>query len=192
MRSILPAVQELERCFEEFKPLFPDCDFPKPVIAIQSKGRKNALGWFVGDKWVNGTEESIAEITISAEHLKGTGEQVAEVLLHEMCHYANKLHGIKDCTVNQYHNAHFRRQAESIGLVVTKGPRGWAYTELGPELLETVKKAQIDPEAFGGSSSIGRYGGDKGRQSQAGGFQEGAAVEHGRSARKGRLPLDSP
>ena len=148
MRSILPAIQELERCFEEFRVLFSDCQFPSPVIAIQSKGRKNALGWFVGDKWSNETDESIAEITISAEHLKGTVEQIAEVLLHEMCHYANRLKGINDCTVNQYHNAHFRTQAESIGLVVTKGPRGWAYTELGSTLIEIVNKAKIDPEAF--------------------------------------------
>jgi len=122
--------------------------FPKPVIAIQTKGKKNALGWFVGDKWENAVDKSIAEITIAAEHLKGEPEDIAETLIHEMTHYANNLAGVKDCSSFQYHNKQFRERAESVGLVVERGPRGWAYTKLGPELLEKVKSAALDPQAF--------------------------------------------
>jgi hypothetical protein len=149
MQSILPAVAELERCFLSFAPLFPDTTFPQPVIAIQSKGRRNMFGWFCAAKWSNGGGEAVHEITLTAEHLKRPVEDIAEVLIHEMSHYANSLDGIHDCNVNQYHNKAFRERAEGVGLVVTKrGGRGWAETALGPELLEKVRKANIDPEAF--------------------------------------------
>jgi hypothetical protein len=147
MRSVRPAIEELERAFAVFAPLF-QVAFPKPVIAIQTKGKKNALGWFVGDKWENGEADAIAEITIAAEHLKGAPEDIAETLLHEMAHYANNVEGVRDCSSFQYHNRHFKERAESVGLVVEKGPRGWAYTKLGPDLLEKVQKAHLDPEAF--------------------------------------------
>jgi hypothetical protein len=148
VRSIELAVQELERGFKKLKPLFPGVKFPQPAIVIQTKGRRKALGWFWRDKWANEDDEGIAEITIAAEHLKGSPEEIAETLVHEMVHYANHLDGIKDFTPNQYHNLHFKERAESVGLVVTKGPRGWAYTTAGPDLLEKIKKLRLNPEAF--------------------------------------------
>src|SRR5438046_3069668 len=122
MRSIDKAIRELERGFRVFAPLF-GRDFPQPVIAIQTKGRKSALGWFGGDKWENDAEKKIGEITITAEHLKGQPEDIAEVLLHEMVHYANDLDGIPDCSSFQYHNANFKNRAESIGLIVQRTKR---------------------------------------------------------------------
>jgi hypothetical protein len=52
MNTIRPAIEELERAFRELVPVF-NREMPLPVITIQSKGRKNALGWFVRDKWSN-------------------------------------------------------------------------------------------------------------------------------------------
>ena len=147
MRSVKPAIEELERAFDAFAPLF-DITFPKPVIAIQAKGNKNASGWFVENKWENGDTDAIAEITISAEHLKGEPEDIAETLIHEMVHYANHLEGIIDCSSFQYHNKHFKERAELVGLIVEKGKRGWAYTKLGDELREKVRNVYLDPKAF--------------------------------------------
>jgi hypothetical protein len=142
-------VTELERCFLLFAPLFPATAFPQPVIAVQSKGRREAAGWFCASKWGNGDGEKVHEITVTAEHLKRPVEDIAEVLIHEMCHYANSLDGIRDCNVNQYHTRAFKDRAEAAGLVVTKqGSRGFAFTSLGPDLAKKVRRAKIDPEAF--------------------------------------------
>jgi predicted SprT family Zn-dependent metalloprotease len=146
MRSIERAIEELERAYQTFLPLFGK-EMPQPVIVIQTKNRKNALGWFAGDKWQNSTS-TLAEITIAAEHLKRSPEDIAEVLLHEMCHYANYLDGISDCTSFQYHNKRFKERAESIGLIVEKNRRGWSETSLGDALLERVREVNLDASAF--------------------------------------------
>src|SRR5438132_560721 len=87
MNTIKPAIIELERIFTELAPLF-GRDLPLPVITIQSKGRRNALGWHWKDKWQNGTPGKLTEINISAEHLDRPAEDIAETMLHEMVHYA--------------------------------------------------------------------------------------------------------
>lgn len=147
MNTIRPAIEELERAFKELAPVFKR-DMPLPVITIQSKGRKNALGWFARDKWSN-TTGRLPEINICAEHLARSPEDIAEVLLHEMVHYADALDGIEDCTVRQYHNLNFKNRCDEVGLVCRKMPgRGWADTSLSPELREKVAKVRIDPAAF--------------------------------------------
>jgi hypothetical protein len=148
MRSINPAVDEFERAFWALAPLFKGVKFPQPVIAIQSRGRRRALGWFWHEKWGNESDQGIAEITITAEHLRGPAESIAGILAHEMVHYANQLAGVRDCSSNQYHNKYFKERAESIGLVVTKGSRGWSSTANGPELLERIQALRLDPDAF--------------------------------------------
>jgi hypothetical protein len=148
MRSIEPAVRELERAFWALAPLFPGVEFPQPVIAIQTRGRRRALGWFWHEKWGNESDQAIGETTITAEHLRGPAEEIAGTLVHEMVHYDNHLAGIKDCSSNQYHNKHFKERAESVGLVVTRGPKGWAYTSNGPELLRRIQGLCLEPDAF--------------------------------------------
>jgi hypothetical protein len=66
-----------------------------------------------------------------------------------MCHYANALDGIEDCSRNQYHRKSFKERCESIGLHCEKyGSRGWARTNLTPELADRVAALSIDAEAF--------------------------------------------
>lgn len=147
MNSIKPAIEELERAFLELSPIF-HRKMPLPVITIQSKGRKNALGWFAKDKWANSVGK-LPEINICAEHLARSPEEIAEVLLHEMCHYADALDGIQDCTVRQYHNLHFMKRCDEVGLICRKmSGRGWADTSLSQELAAKVAKVNINPEAF--------------------------------------------
>jgi SprT-like family len=147
MNGIKDAITELERIFTALVPLF-NKDMPKPVITIQSKGRKRCLAWFVEDKWQNDQEEPLAEINICAESLARPVLDIGETMVHEMCHQANWLDGIKDCTVNQYHNTNFRDRAEGVGLVCQKSGRGWADTTAGDELLHDLSALKIDPEAF--------------------------------------------
>jgi hypothetical protein len=148
MRSIEPAIRELERAFWALSPLFVGVAFPQPVIAIQTRGRRAASGWFCRDRWGNNEDGKVSEITVTAEGLRRPTEDIASTLVHEMAHYANALAGINDCSVNQYHNKRFKERAESVGLVVTKGSHGWAQTTPGPALLGHIQDLAIDPDAF--------------------------------------------
>ena len=148
MRSIRPAIEELEKAFESFVPLF-GREMPRPVITVQSKGRMNALGWFWKDGWANGEPGKLPEINLSAEHLAREPEKIAATLIHEMVHYANALDGVRDCTGHQYHNRQFKERAESVGLVVERiGGRGWATTSLSEGLRGVVREAGLKPEPF--------------------------------------------
>lgn len=148
MNSILPAIRELERLYDLFSYLLPNCD--RPVITIQTRGKKNALGWMAPNRWQNGDpDKPVNEINISAEDLKGSPLAIAETLIHEMVHHFNQRNGIKDCSGSQYHNKKFRDAAQAAGLLVEEmAPYGWARTSLGPDLLEKCKAADIDAEAF--------------------------------------------
>lgn len=148
MTSIRPAIEELERMFVAFAPLF-GRDMPLPVITIQTKGRMNALGWHWKDKWQNSGPGRLTEINLSAEFLSRPTDDVSETLLHEMCHYANSLDEISDCTSRQYHNLHFKARCDQIGLVCEKYPgRGWAKTSLSDELRARVRAASVNADAF--------------------------------------------
>lgn len=146
--SVRRSIAELERAFHAFGDLAFRRKMPMPVITIQTKGRKRVVGWFSKERWQNGQPKKLPEINLCAEHLAEGLENIAEVLLHEMCHLANYLDGVCDCSTSQYHNRHFKRRCESIRLTCQKGPRGWAYTELSPELREIVRQVSLDPEAF--------------------------------------------
>src|SRR5262249_5394965 len=124
--SIRPAIAELERAFLALAFLFKR-EMPLPVITIQTRGRRrNVLGWYAHRRWQNGEPEGVSEINLCAEYLAREVPDVAEVLLHEMCHYANALDGIEDCSHNQYHRKSFKTRCDTIGLDCEKmGGYGW-------------------------------------------------------------------
>jgi len=106
---------------------------PLPVITIQTQGRPAAPGWYAHQRWKNGKPGGISDITICSKHLARTPLEIAEVLLHEMCHYANALDGIDDCAPNQYHRKSFKDRCDAIGLHCERyGSRCWAQTSLTP------------------------------------------------------------
>src|SRR5262249_17088477 len=124
-------------------------EMPLPVITIQTAGRRLVLGWYAHQRWQNGKPGGISEINICAEYLARTPLDIAEVLLHEMCHYPNALDGIDDCAPNHYHRKSFKNRCDAIGLHCEKcGSYGWAKTSLTPELSQHVAALGIDPRAF--------------------------------------------
>lgn len=146
--SLRPAIAELERAFRMFADLSFKRQMPLPVITIQTAGRKAAAAWFWQERWQNGQPRRLPEINICAEYLNLGVEDIAEFLLHEMCHYANYLDGIRDCSSSQYHNRRFKRRCDQIGLTCERGRRGWANTRLSPELREVVRQVNLDAAAF--------------------------------------------
>lgn len=102
---------------------------PRATILVTRalKGRKGHFTPYT--PWKNG-EESFNEIAFNLEHFS-TPEQLLSTLLHEVAHSLNHKNGIEDCSSNQYHNKHFKKQAEELGLktLEIKG-KGHASTEL--------------------------------------------------------------
>lgn len=136
MNSIRPIIEALETAHAHFNgALFGGRLKTSPVITIQTKGRKNALGWYWAGRWQNGTSAP-AELNMSAEDLKRPADQVLETLVHEMVHQAAHEAGVKDTSRNgAYHNKKFRELAEAAGLCVPAEPdkrHGFAFTSLGP------------------------------------------------------------
>jgi len=112
-----------------------------PVFTlIPNRGRQSYYGWFWQGRWKDG-KKSLPEINITADTLKRSVEDICETLIHEMAHYKNNVAGIVDCNANQYHNKHFKKQAEQYGLTVEKmRNKGYAKTALGEKASNLVKK----------------------------------------------------
>ena len=151
MNVIGNALEELYRIFDILNDDKFDGALPEPVITIY-KTRGRTLGHFTCEKtWrdkndVDNEETSYYEINIDPRWFcNRTPEEVVETLLHEMCHYANKIDGVKDCNGN-IHNKKFKKLAERVGLIVEKGKSvGWGYTSLSDELMEYIKE-EINPD----------------------------------------------
>lgn len=162
MNVIGIALNELYRIFDVLNRDKFDGKLPEPVITIQ-KCKGKALGHFTTYKsWKNKNnktnnsetkekeEDSFYEINIDPRWFcNRTAVEVAETLLHEMCHYCNKMSNIKDCNGN-IHNKKFKILAENVGLIVEKGESvGYGYTSLSGELENYINEViKPDEDAF--------------------------------------------
>ena len=152
--SLIPLIKELERGMDKILKLNGVILEPKPLITIQSAGRRNAVGWYAGDIWKE-KKQSVSEINLSAEHLQRGFEPTMETLVHELAHALNYAAGIKDCSSHQYHNKKFKERAESLGLEVQKTKsRGWCITSLSKQLKKDIKSFGLDEKLF----SLSRIG----------------------------------
>lgn len=147
---ILEAILELERMYDAVAERAgpPLAGGMRPVILIQTAGRKSAYGWMAPESWatMSGTRN---EITLCAEHLARGPLAAFETLVHEMAHHANDVDGIADCNKAQYHNGRFRDRAAALGLVVERSERhGWSQTKLSPELEEFAAGLKIKADVF--------------------------------------------
>lgn len=155
MNVIGIALEELYRIFGILNHDKFGGELSEPVITIQ-KTRGRTLGHFTLSKvWKDKNDEesednSYYEINVDPRWFNSrTPADVAETLLHEMCHYYNKVNGIKDCSGN-VHNKKFKASAEKVGLIVEKGKGvGFGYTSMSDALKvymnEVVKPSE---EAF--------------------------------------------
>jgi len=147
--SITPLIDESNRLLAEaikhFKLTVP---MENIVVTIQSKGRKNAIGWFWRDRWANGKKPKLHEINLSAEWL--TKHDMSETLIHELAHAENHHRGIDDTDKSgRRHNKKFKSMAEQLGLIVEKaGSLGFAFTKLGPDAISFLDKAKFNKELF--------------------------------------------
>ena len=148
--SIAPLIAESERLLGAAIAHFGLTIKPEQIITtIQSRGRKQALGWFGPDHWRNGKPGGIHEINLCAEALKT--HHMGETLLHELAHAENKARGIQDCDkTGRVHNKHFKTMAESLGLVVMPRDKkyGFGYTDLAQAGIAFLEKIAFKRELF--------------------------------------------
>lgn len=175
MNVIGIALEELYRIFGILNRDKFDGSLPEPVITIQ-KTRGTTLGHFTlskvwKDKNDEGSEENAYyEINVDPRWFNSrTPAEVAETLLHEMCHYHNKFNDIKDCSGN-VHNKKFKSLAESVGLVVEKGKSvGYGYTSLSDALkfyMENAVKPREEAFEYFRSAPISLDGGRTRKKAQ--------------------------
>ena len=140
------SIKKLETLFDEVNYQFFDSECIRPIITIQTKGKRNALGWCTLWKaWKEGeyveADSGYYEINISAESLHRPFSEIMRTLIHEMVHLYNIQHGVKDCSRNgTYHNKRFKETAEKHGLMVYKVDGfGFAGTKLDDDTARWIE-----------------------------------------------------
>jgi hypothetical protein len=166
--SIVPIIIESERVLARAIKHFGLTVKPEQIcLTIQSKGRRQALGWFAPEWWrknakggAKGKEKSEPrhEINLSAEYLQE--HNMGETLLHELAHAENQVLGIRDCA-NRAHNKHFKTVAERLGLKVLPRDKsvGFGYTDLAPVSEKFLADIKFDRALFDAHRGTG--GGSK-------------------------------
>ena len=131
------AAAYLNSIFDSLNDRYFESALSRPVITIQSTPR--AYGHFtLYDAWSVDGDKGMREINIGAGTLSRPIENVVATLLHEMCHYWNDQHGIKDCSRGgTYHNKKFKVLAEACDLHIDHHPTyGWSITTPTDALVE--------------------------------------------------------
>lgn len=153
MWNFMESVKELHNIFNSLNKEIFNNELPLPAITIQSKGKRNAIGWCSQlPIWINDKEEieNRHEINICAEYANTPVLVMAEIMLHEMIHYYADLHEIKTTSRNgSFHNKKYRDLGLRFGLIVSKTEKyGWAETKLNDETLNLVKEMNFNQGAF--------------------------------------------
>ena len=131
------AAAYLNSIFDSLNDRYFEGALSRPVITIQSTPR--AYGHFtLYDAWSVDGDKGMREINIGAGTLSRPIENVVATLLHEMVHYWNDQHGIKDCSRGgTYHNKRFKKLAEACDLHIDHHPTyGWSITTPTDALVE--------------------------------------------------------
>ena len=131
------AAAYLNGIFDSLNDRYFESALSRPVITIQSTPR--AYGHFtLYDAWSVDGDKGMREINIGAGTLSRPIENVVATLLHEMVHYWNDQHGIKDCSRGgTYHNKKFKKLAEACDLHIDHHPTyGWSITTPTDALVE--------------------------------------------------------
>ena len=131
------AAAYLNTIFDLLNDRYFESALSRPVITIQSTPK--AYGHFtLYDAWSVDGNKGMREINIGAGTLSRPIENVVATLLHEMVHYWNDSHGIKDCSRGStYHNRKFKELAEACDLHIEHHPTyGWSITSPSDALTE--------------------------------------------------------
>jgi hypothetical protein len=151
---IIDTLTELNRIFDLLNTEFFDNKLETPMIIIETKAKKNTLGTCSSNPmWIkkqNEDKNTKYEITLSAQYLNRTIDEIVTTLLHEMIHLYCATNKIQDTSNNcVYHNKKFKEEAEKRGLIISKEETiGWSETTLQDSTKELIKKFKINSDAL--------------------------------------------
>jgi hypothetical protein len=154
MSNIEKATSELHRCFALFNQHLFNNELEEPAITIQSKGKRNSMGWCSLDKRWKGEKQERYEINISAEYLDIDYLDTMDTLLHEMIHLYNIQNNIQDVSRNgTYHNKRFKQACLDHGMIFEEDKpdkkHGWSFAKLAPNTITLITDTfNVSQEAF--------------------------------------------
>lgn len=157
-KNLALVIKELHKAFDCLNNEFYGGKLPKVIITIQSRGKRNALGWFTcGKVWDDGTQ-SKHEINISAEYANREFMDIMRTLHHEMIHLYCAVNNIKDTSRGgNYHNTNFKRVSEEHGFYYKENAfdkgAGWTFSSLTDESIAKINSFDLNKELF----SLKRY-----------------------------------
>jgi predicted SprT family Zn-dependent metalloprotease len=146
--SIKPSIDEAERFIIYLNKRF-KLGLPNTIIVNIEETKKTVIGYFrpkENPKHYRNSKKSLNNICLSSLWLK---EDPYETIAHEVAHFYNYKNGIRDCTINQYHNKHFKEVAERLLLTVEQTrTRGFAYTKPSKEFKKMLREFKPNRKAF--------------------------------------------
>jgi hypothetical protein len=165
--SIGPALAELERAYDEIAAwVTQNYGYVgsrldrRPIITIQTKGKRKNDGWYKDHSWQSDTSAAVAviagnrpsdqqvgEICIAAESLNKTADEILLNLTHQMVHHANQG---QDQNQNDYHKYQFMSTGSYMGLHVGQLDSSHGYADILPkaQLTKCFQTIALDPSAF--------------------------------------------
>ena len=146
--TLIPALQESERFIKFLIKRFNLTDLKNYIVVI-NKTTKSAYGTFASKETLQhftNTNNELSTITLNTLHLKKCNPY--EVLTHELAHFINYSKNINDCSSNQYHNKHFKQQAELLLLTCEKTKRGYSHTKENENFNTMLKDFKANKEVF--------------------------------------------
>jgi hypothetical protein len=167
------VVRLIEKVWDAIRAEHPE--LPRVVVTTGS-GEGVKWGHFRPDSWKSG-EEKFHEFFLASEALAKGATQVLQTTIHEAAHTLNRVRGVKDTTrQNRYHNGHFRKTAEELGLEhkgkTADSTHGFSfvtltqatkdkYADLLAELERELKLTGLLPWFLGGTDEEDEKGGEK-------------------------------
>ncbi len=150
------AINELNRSYHLLNREFFEGELPEVAITVQSKGKRNAMGWCtVKEVWKDNTGYvSMHEINISAEYFNVPFLETMNTLLHEMVHLYNltRQEPVQDVSRNgTFHNKKFKAESERRGFYYdapADKKYGWTFSKLTPNAIERILSLGIDQSLF--------------------------------------------
>lgn len=152
MPTLGKTIFELSRIFRLLNEHYFGGTLNTPVIAVQTQGKQSAYGWCSSRPVWNELKKGVDyyEITMTAEYLTRSNEDIVATLLHEMVHLYCGQNGIKDTSRSgTYHNEKFKNIAETVGLIIEKDSKiGWSLTSLNSDAVAFIPSLKINRQAF--------------------------------------------
>lgn len=185
LTSYARAAGYLNRIFDLLNDRYFESTLSKPVITIQSTPR--AYGHYtLYDAWSVDGDKGMRELNVGAGTMARPIENVVATLLHEMVHYWNDTHGIKDCSRgNSYHNKRFKELAEKCDLHIEHHPTyGWSITSPSDALVEFCLENNLTEIRLNRNESSSLRITGTGTPSGVNGGSTGARVKKPSSTRK--------